>query len=345
MDNLTLLLCFTIILISVGLLLKFFIGLEIKSLTQTIENFSRDSRSDFIKLLSENNRNFDNIADELKHLNTQLVFKLDQVVDKIIQFNNLSRADLGEIREQIRNDLKEYREDTVNVVTGNIDQLKLNTKEIEGAKLTLEQGISGIRETLSLKISSLVESNNEALDKMRITVDEKLHGTLEKRVGESFRQVSDRLAQVHQGLGEMQNLAVGVGDLKRALTNVKIRGGWGEVQLESLLSELLSPHQYQKNLRVKETSQECVDFGICLPHSTDMSPVWLPIDAKFPLEDYIRLMDFETLSSDRNELLKSFENTLKGFAKDILILLILLILQFYFCRQKVYFVRLQETNF
>ncbi len=127
---------------------------------------------------------------------------------------------------------------------------------------------------------------------MRATVDEKLQTTLEQRLGESFKQVSDRLEQVHRGLGEMQSLATGVGDLKRVLANVKTRGGWGEVQLATLLAEMLSPGQYAQNVATRPGRGERVEFAIRLPgRSEDGAPCWLPIDAKFPLEDYQRLQD------------------------------------------------------
>ena len=136
-------------------------------------------------------------------------------------------------------------------------------------------------------------SNEEKLDQMRQTVDEQLQSTLEKRLGESFNIVSKRLEDVQRGLGEMQNLATGVGDLKRVLTNVKARGTWGEVQLGSLLEEILTPDQYSTNVQLHENSREEVEYAIRLPGSNDEpnSCVWLPIDAKFPLADYDRLVD------------------------------------------------------
>ncbi len=137
--------------------------------------------------------------------------------------------------------------------------------------------------------------NASKLEDIRRTVDEKLHATLEQRLGESFKLVSDRLEQVHRGLGEMQTLATGVGDLKRVLSNVKIRGTWGEVQLAALLEQLLTPEQYVKNVVTRSTGSDRVEFAIRLPGrdlgDDDQRPVWLPIDAKFPLEDYQRLLD------------------------------------------------------
>ncbi len=153
---------------------------------------------------------------------------------------------------------------------------------------------------------------------MRQTVDEKLQKTLETRLGESFRTVSDQLNAVHKGLGEMQSLALGVGDLKRVLTNVKVRGVWGEVQLGSLLEEILRPEQYERNVAVTGTNER-VEFAIRLPGGGDGQPRWLPIDAKFPVEDYQRILD----ASERGDAAgvekasRALESTLRGCAKDI----------------------------
>jgi len=143
------------------------------------------------------------------------------------------------------------------------------------------------------QLQQLQEGNEKKLEEMRKTVDEKLHGTLEKRLGESFKLVSERLEAVQRGLGEMQNLATGVGDLKRVLTNVKARGTWGEIQLGALLEQILTPEQYDKNVQTNEHSREIVEFAIRLPGPDvgSKSCVWLPIDSKFPQEDYIRLQE------------------------------------------------------
>nr|WP_199720526.1 DNA recombination protein RmuC [Stagnimonas aquatica] len=166
-----------------------------------------------------------------------------------------------------------------------------------------------------------LQTNNEAkLDEMRKTVDEKLHATLEARLGESFKLVSERLEQVHRGLGEMQTLATGVGDLKRVLSNVKTRGGWGEVQLETLLDQLLTPEQYGRSVATRPGSEARVDFAIKLPgREAQGVPVWLPVDAKFPREDYERLVD----AAERGELAaieaagKALETAVKVQAKSI----------------------------
>ncbi len=149
-----------------------------------------------------------------------------------------------------------------------------------------------VRATLETQLVAMQQTNTAKLEEMRRTVDEKLQTTLETRLGESFKQVAERLEQVHQGLGQMQNLAQGVGDLQRVLTNVKTRGIFGEVQLEALLEQVLTNEQYARQVETKPRSNQRVDFAIRFPgRSSDGTPVWLPIDAKFPREDYERLLD------------------------------------------------------
>jgi DNA recombination protein RmuC len=152
--------------------------------------------------------------------------------------------------------------------------------------------LGALTESVEQKLETLRLDNAQKLEQMRATVDEKLQATLDERLGASFKQVSDRLEQVHKGLGEMQSLAVGVGDLKKVLTNVKSRGGWGEVQLGTLLAEMLTPAQYAQNVATRPGSRERVEFAVKFPgRGEDGTPCWLPIDAKFPLEDYQRLQD------------------------------------------------------
>ena len=149
-----------------------------------------------------------------------------------------------------------------------------------------------VRATLDVQLTQLQQTNAAKLEEMRKTVDEKLQTTLEARLGESFKQVADRLQQVHKGLGEMQTLAQGVGDLQRVLTNVKSRGMFGEMQLEALLEQVLTPEQYAKQVETRPRSNQRVDFAIRFPgRSADGTPVWLPVDAKFPRDDYERLLD------------------------------------------------------
>jgi DNA recombination protein RmuC len=156
----------------------------------------------------------------------------------------------------------------------------------------LAQSLRELRAAVEQRLAEIAAGNEKKLEEMRVTVDEKLHATLEQRLGESFKLVSERLEQVHKGLGEMQSLAVGVGDLKRVLTNVKTRGTFGEVQLGSLLEQVLAPEQYERNVATIPGSREYVEFAIKFPGRDESgAPLWLPVDAKFPLEDYQRLQD------------------------------------------------------
>ena len=154
-----------------------------------------------------------------------------------------------------------------------------------------EARIEKMRDTLNQSVSRMQEENGKKLEEMRQTVDEKLHATLDKRLGESFSLVSQRLEQVYKGLGEMQNLASGVGDVKKVLTNVKTRGVWGEMQLGTLLSQVLTPGQYDENVAVSPHSNQRVEFAVKLPGREEGATVYLPIDSKFPIEDYERLLN------------------------------------------------------
>ena len=182
------------------------------------------------------------------------------------------------------------------------------------------QRMAEVRATLETKIKDLQTDNASRLEEMRKTVDEKLHATLEQRLGESFKLVSDRLEKVHQGLGEMQQLAIGVGDLKRVLTNVKTRGTWGEVQLEMLLEQVLTPDQYAKNVETIPGSGARVEFAIKLPGQREgETPVWMPIDAKFPKEQYERLADAADRADADGVALagRELERAIRGEAKTI----------------------------
>jgi len=172
-------------------------------------------------------------------------------------------------------------------------QLEGMTKQLKELTESNQSALDRVRITFDSRVKELQEGNEKKLDEMRKTVDEKLHDTLQKRLGESFKLVSDRLEAVHKGLGEMQTLATGVGDLKRVLTNVKARGTWAEVQLGAILDQILTAEQYQKNVCVKAHSAERVEYAVRLPGPKDDpgSCVWLPIDSKFPQEDYVRLQD------------------------------------------------------
>ena len=178
-----------------------------------------------------------------------------------------------------------------------------------------------LRTTLASGIEKLQKENSEKLEQMRVTVDEKLHETLNKRLGESFSVVNERLEQVYKGLGEMQTLANGVGDLKRVLTNVKTRGIWGEIQLGNLISQIMTPEQYEENVQIVPGSQERVEFAIRLPGTDTNQPVYLPIDSKFPMEAYERLQtaseagDAEALAAATQQLQTAIRNEAKRISK------------------------------
>ncbi|HEX9983953.1 MAG TPA: DNA recombination protein RmuC [Thermoanaerobaculia bacterium] len=190
--------------------------------------------------------------------------------------------------------LDAFNETVVSAVTahGTTQRQDLETIRAQVEKLTEsnEMRIADVRRTVDERLKEIAASNARELQEMRNTVDEKLQGTLTQRLGESFALVTERLEEVHRGLGEMQSLASGVGDLKKVLTNVKTRGGWGEVQLAALLEQMLSPEQYERNVVTKEASREAVEFAVKFPGKGD-TPLLLPLDAKFPVEDYQHLID------------------------------------------------------
>src|SRR5438874_5425033 len=203
------------------------------------------------------------------------------------------------------------------------DEFSRNREEAGAAaknqREELTRSLEGVRSIVDVRLRQLQDDNAKQIDKIRATVDEKLQGTLEKRLGESFKLVSDRLEQVHQGLGAMRQLASDVGGLQKVLTNVKARGGWGEVQLGSLLEQLLTSDQFARNVQTRDETSERVAFAIQLTGDENGAPVWLPIDAKFPTEDYQRLL----AAQEQGDLvgvdgaMKSLEMQLKRSAKDI----------------------------
>lgn len=219
------------------------------------------------------------------------------------------REEMSRHRDEQNRSSNEFREE---VSRGLRAQSDSGLKQIEV--------LTQLTQSIELKLNQIQDSNARKLDEMRQTVDEKLQGTLEKRLGDSFKLVSERLEQVHKGLGEMQSLATGVGDLKRVLTNVKTRGIWGEIQLGAILEQLLLPSQFEKNVKIVPDSNANVEFAIRLPgKDANEKPVWLPIDSKFPKEDYERILDAheradpDALKTSRDGLVRA----LKIAAKDI----------------------------
>jgi DNA recombination protein RmuC len=189
------------------------------------------------------------------------------------------------------------------------DQLDSFSKQLLAMAKNNEERLEAMRQTIETQLRAIQEDNTRKLEQMRATVDEKLQTTLEKRLGESFKQVSERLEQVYKGLGEMRNLATGVGDLKKVLTNVKTRGTWGEIRLSHILEQILTPDQYGVNVATKKNSSDRVEFAIKLPgQDTDTQQVvWMPIDSKFPQEDYQRLLDAQE-AADKEQSEKSIKN-------------------------------------
>ena len=216
--------------------------------------------------------------------------------DDLQQLRNEARENAQMLRQEVQDTLLRISESSQKSVRElgvlQLEQFAQFSVRLDTVGTTVEARLEGIRTTLVENLTLVRSDNEKKLEQMRVTVDEKLQGTLDRRLGESFKQVSDKLEQVHRGLGEMQVLTNGVGDLKKVLTNVKARGTWGEVQLGNLLQEILTEQQYGKNIETRFGSGERVEYAVKLPgNNSSDEPVWLPIDSKFPVEDYQRLVD------------------------------------------------------
>lgn len=230
-------------------------------------------------------------------------------------------------REELNNGLRWFEQKFSQNIKGfgELQKEKFDgfTERQEQIKRDTENQLKDIRETVERKLQKMQDDNGQKLEEMRKVVEEKLQETVEKRFNESFKMIGERLELVHKGLGEMQSLASGVGDLKKVLTNVKTRGNMGEIQLGAILGQILSPEQYEQNAGVKEGSLERVEFAIKLPgQSKDNQALLLPIDSKFPNEDYQRLMEaYENIGSlnpkELEAISKQFENSVRKCAKDI----------------------------
>lgn len=247
------------------------------------------------------------------------------------------------LREESRNNrddssknFRELREEIAGTQKNSIDSITKSVSELGNTQFRLltsvekriqelmnsnDSRLSRLDDTLNTKIKSMQESNEKKLDQMRHTVDEKLQTTLERRLGESFKLVSDRLEAVQSGLGEMKNLASDVGSLQKVLTNVKVRGTWGEVQLGNLLEEILTPDQFARNIKPSSQSNDIVEFAIKLPgHGKNRKEhIWLPIDSKFPQDDYIRLQEASESGHDEDtkKAIEALIRSIKNSAKDI----------------------------
>ncbi|HIF63291.1 MAG TPA: DNA recombination protein RmuC [Deltaproteobacteria bacterium] len=247
----------------------------------------------------------------------------------ILRGGGQQELDTRELEQRIREDLtkglgdsrRESSEDAGRLRGEVNQQLERVQTSLGSVQTSLGKSTDQLRGTLEERLREMQEGNAKKLDEMRQTVDEKLQGTLEKRLGESFKLVSERLEAVQKGLGEMQELAGGVRDLKSVLTNVKARGTWGEVQLGALLEQVLTPSQYDRNVKTREGSDDLVEFAVRLPGSRDEpdSCVWMPIDSKFPQEDYLRLVDAADRADAEGvaEASKALVRVVKKSAADI----------------------------
>jgi DNA recombination protein RmuC len=229
------------------------------------------------------------LGSQLTGVATLQTGQLDLFAQQLVKVGEVNTRQLESMREAMTHQAQSGREEQAGALKQFGDSLSLALTRLTESNA---QRMEEVRLTLETKIRDLQTDNGTRLEEMRRTVDEKLHATLEHRLGESFKLVSDRLEKVHQGLGEMQQLAIGVGDLKRVLTNVKTRGTWGEVQLSMLLEQMLTPDQYAKNVETIPGTGARVEFAIRLPgHDQNGGPMWMPIDAKFPKEQYERLAE------------------------------------------------------
>lgn len=228
---------------------------------------------------------------------------------------------LGESNLNRMNELAQHQKNLLDAFARQISELtQSNSSQFTQLREGTEKALENVRGTVEKRLEAIQQDNNAKLEKMRETVDEKLHKTLEDRLGKSFQLVSERLELVHQGLGEMQSLANGVGDLKRVLAGVKTRGVMGEIQLGNILEQIMTREQYETNVSTKQMSREAVEFAIKLPgKDEEVQHIWLPIDSKFPLDKYQQLQDaYDTADHDAIARAgKSLESSIKSFAKDI----------------------------
>ncbi|MCX7951028.1 MAG: DNA recombination protein RmuC, partial [Clostridiales bacterium] len=234
--------------------------------------------------------------------------------------NKISSQNRLEISQNMKNTTDSINQQISSFGLLQKQQLEMVSNNLMDLLKNNSEGLEKIRQSVEQKLQSIQEDNNKKLEEMRKTVDEKLHSTLENRLGQSFKDISERLEALYKQLGEMQSLTTGVNDLKRALTNVKTRGIWGEIQLGNIISEILTKEQYEENVVTKKGSQDRVEFAVRLPGKDDINKcVYLPIDAKFPQEDYQRLLDAQ--EEGNRELVdlarKQLENRIKQEAKSI----------------------------
>jgi len=304
---------------------------KLNAFDESIKNEAKDNRQELKASLTSFETKF---AESIKGFGEQLNVQFttlnkqqevfgDKTIAKLNGFQEGIQNDAKDNRKELNDGLKSFEAKFSDGIKDLNDELRKKfsdlNKQQQDANQLAKTSITEIKDAIENQLKSIREDNTQQLTEMRKTVDEKLHETLEKRLGESFKLVSDRLEQVHKGLGEMQTLAVGVGDLKKVLSNVKTRGILGEYQLGNILEQILSPEQYGVNVATKKGSQANVEYAVKLPGKSDEKTVWLPIDSKFPLESYQLLLkalddgDTVNIAIAEKALLKAIES----FAKDI----------------------------
>lgn len=285
---------------------------------------SKQMREEMASAMSQLSDSFLKRIMEISQLQKDQLDSFTRQLATLTQGNELK---LGEMRQSMERRLTQLNLDANQNAQQGCEQLAKSLGEFAQSfsanqqvlTQTMELKLEQMRQTIEGKLVALQQDTAQKLEVMRATVDEKLHATLEKRLGESFQIVSERLELVHKGLGEMQSLANGVGDLKKVLSNIKTRGNWGEVQLGNLLEQMLTPEQYAANVQVNPSSADRVEYAIRLPGREGGCEVWLPIDAKFPQEDYQRLLE----AADRGEAdtvaacAAALETRIRGEAKKI----------------------------
>lgn len=307
---------------SAGKELREEVGQHLQSTTKTLV----DSLNNSLKSHQDQLSGMTKQLKDLEASNRDSLERVRNTLDgRVLSLQESNEKKVTEMRGAISEGLKTTGQTLAQTIEKLSNTQKLQLDDVSSQLKQLNESNQGaldrVRSTFDERVKELQSSNEKKLDEMRKTVDEKLHDTLEKRLGESFKLVSDRLDAVHKGLGEMQNLASGVGDLKRVLTNVKARGTWAEVQLGAILDQVLTPGQFEKNVCVKPDTTERVEFAVKLPGPKDdpSKVVYLPIDSKFPQEDYARLQD----ASDKADPIKvqaatdALLRSVKASAKEI----------------------------
>ena len=321
-----LILLFIITLLLIIAVIKLFTGnnlqAEVQRIEQSVKTEIASNRKETFEqsalARNELRQSLQSFEEKLNHLTATIDHKLTAFSDSNTSNTKDTRTEIKQALDTFKKDLAQSIDKFNELQSDNF--LRLLRMQSEQNTAT-SNSLADMRQTLEKKIAEMQQSNEQKLEQMRITVDEKLQQTLEARLGESFKLVSERLEAVHKGLGDMQQLATGVGDLKRVLTNVKTRGVLGEYQLESLLEQILTPEQYSKNVKTKQGSNALVEFAVKLPGRTgsDSSIVWLPIDSKFPKEAFELLTDAYDHGSPEGieEHRRTFIRGIRNCAQDI----------------------------